>query len=82
MVVSGVDGMETGRVEERLHEGNRFGTGVGVALLSERDVCVEAGINGTGYIGGGLGLEIGEREGWYVDKCKGGKSTVLALVQG
>lgn len=43
--------METGRVKERLHEGNRFRAGVGVALLSERDVCVQAGINGTGHVG-------------------------------
>ena len=43
--------METGRVEEGLHEGNGFGTGVGIALLSEGDVCVETWVVGTGYIG-------------------------------
>lgn len=80
VVVSGVDGMQTRRVEERLHEGNGFGTGVGVALLSEWDVCVEAGVVGTGDVWGSLGLKVGECDGWYVDKCKGGKTPVLILV--
>ena len=72
--------MQTGRVEERLHEGYGFGTCVGVALLSEGDVCVEAGVVGTGYGGEGLGLEIDECEGGYVDEGKGGESAVFALV--
>lgn len=82
VVVSGVDGMQTGCVEERLHEGNGLGTGVGVALLCEWDVRVEAGVVGTGYVGGCLGLEIDECEGGYVDKCKGWKIPVLALGRG
>ncbi len=73
--------MQTGRVEERLHERDGFGTGIGVALLSEWDIRVEAGKAGTGYFGIGLGLEVEECEGGYVDKCKGGKSSVSALVQ-
>lgn len=72
--------MQTGRVEERLHEGDGLGTGVGVALLSEWDVCVEAGVVGTGDVGGGLGLEVEECKHGYVHKCKGGESPVLALV--
>ena len=72
--------MQTGRVEERLHEGYGFGTCVGVALLSEGDVCVEARVVGTGYGGEGLGLEIDECEGGYVDEGKRGESTVFALL--
>ena len=71
--------MQTRRVEERLHEGNSFGPRIGVALLSEWDVFVEAGVIGTGHIGGVLGLKIKECEHGYVDKCKGWKSPVLAL---
>ena len=73
--------MQTGRVEEGLHEGNGFRAGVGVALLSEWDVLVEAGVVGTGYVWVGLGLKIDECQHGYVDKCKGGKSPVLALAQ-
>ena len=78
--MSRVDRVQTGCVEKRLHEGDGFGSGVGVALLSEGNVCVEAGIIGTGYVGGRMFLEVKECEGWYVDKCKGGKSPILALV--
>lgn len=78
--MSGIHGVQTGSVEERLHEGNGFGTGVGVALLCEWNVCIEAGVVGTGHVGGSLGLEVDECKGGYVDKCQGGKSPVLALV--
>lgn len=82
VVVSRIDGMQAGRVEERLHERDGFGAGVGVALLSEWDVCVEAWVVGAGYVWAGLGLEVGEREGGYMDECKGGESPVLVLVRG
>jgi len=52
--------MQTGRVEECLHEWNGLGAGIGVALLGERDVCVKAGVVGTGNGGGSMGLEIDE----------------------
>lgn len=81
VVVSGVDRMQTRRVEQRLHKGNGLGTGVGVALLSEWDVFVKAGIVGTGHVGGVLGLKIDECEHGYVDKCQGWKSPVLALLR-
>ena len=64
-----------------MHERNGLGTRVREALLSEGDIRVEAGIARTGYIGGGLGLEIDECEVGYMDKRKGRKDTVLALVQ-
>ena len=51
VVMSGIYGVQTGSVEERFHEGNGFGTGVGVALLSEWNVCIEAGVVGTGHVG-------------------------------
>ena len=73
--------MQTRCVEERLHERNGFGTGIGVALLSEWNIRVKAGVVGTGHIGIRLGLEVDECEGGYMDKCKRGKSPVLALVQ-
>lgn len=82
VVVSRVDGMQAGGVEERLHEGDGFGAGVGVALLGEWDVCVEAWVVGAGYVWAGLGLEVGECEGGYVDECKGGERPVLVLVRG
>ena len=82
VVVSRIDGVQAGRVEERLHKGDGFGAGVGVALLGERDVCVEARVVGTGYVWVGLGLKVGECEGGYVDECKGGESPVLVLVRG
>lgn len=65
-----------------MHEGNGLGSGIGVALLSEWDVRVEAGVVGTGYVWIGLGLKIDECEGGYVDECKGWKSPVLALGRG
>ena len=74
--------MQVGGVEERLHKGNGFGAGVGVALLSEWDVCVETRVVRTGYVWVGLGLEVGECEGGYMDECKGWKSAILALVRG
>lgn len=70
VVVSGVDGVQTGRVEECLHEGNGLRTGVRITLLSEWDIRVEAGVVGAGYIWGSLGLKINECEGGYVDKCQ------------
>lgn len=73
--------MQTGCVKERLHERNGFGAGIGVALLSKWNIRVEAGVVGTGNIGVRLGLEVDECEGGYVDKCKRGESSVLALVQ-
>ena len=81
MVVSGVDGMQTRSVEECLHEGDCLGARIGVALLRERDVGVEAGVIGTGYFGVGLGLEVGECEGGYVDECERWKNPVLALLR-
>lgn len=63
--------MQTRRVKERLHEGNGLGTGIGVALLSEWDVLVEAGVVGARYFWVGLGLKIDECEGGYVNECKG-----------
>lgn len=65
-----------------MHERDGFGAGVGVALLGEWDVCVEAGVVRTGYAWVGLGLEVGECEGRYMDECKGWKSPVLALLWG
>ena len=65
-----------------MHEGNGFGAGVGVALLGERDVGVEARVVGTGDVGVGLGLEVGGGEGGYVDECEGWESPVLGLVWG
>lgn len=73
--------MQTGRVEECLHEGNRLGTGVRGALLSEWDVSVEAGVVGTGYVWRGLGLEIEKCECGNVDKSQGWKNPILALVR-
>ena len=74
--------MQAGGVQEGLHEGNGFRAGVGVALLSEGDVCIEARVVRTGYFWVGLGLKVGECEGGDVDECKGWKSPVLALVWG
>ena len=74
--------MQAGGIEERLHERGGLGARVGVALLSEWDICVQAGIVWTGYIWTGLCLKVGECEGRYMNECKGWKSPVLALMQG
>ena len=82
VVVARVDGVQAGGVEEGLHKGDGFGAGVGIALLGERDVGVEAWVVGAGDRWVGLRLEIYEGEGGYVDKGEGGKGPVLALLCG
>ena len=74
--------MQAGGIEERLHERDGLGARVGIALLSEWDICVQTGVVGTGYVWIGLCLEIGECERRYMNECKGWKSPVLVLMRG
>lgn len=62
--------MQTRGIEYRLHEGNGFGAGIRVALLSEGNIRIEARIVGIRHFRGGLVLKVDKRKHRYMHKGK------------